>query len=136
MSRVTERANAPSEAMGIPAPPASTPANLSPTLMAGATLWALALAALFFYLLVYVAHTANLAAYPYDLDQGEAYDVNSGWLLVQGRPLYTSTELFPFYSPTSPPIYSLLLAPVVNAFGPSLAAGRLLSASATLLAAV
>src|SRR3954464_2881021 len=131
MSRVTERANAPSEAMGIPAPPASTPANLSPTLMAGATLWALALAALFFYLLVYVAHTANLAAYPYDLDQGEAYDVNSGWLIGQGRPIYTDSRQFPYSSPNSPPIYSLLLAPIVGQTVPTLASGRLLSAAAT-----
>ena len=76
---------------------------------------ALGVAVLFFYLLVYVAHAANLAAYPYDLDQGEAYDVNSGWLLAQGRPIYTDNERFPYYSSNYPPVYSLLLAPVVGA---------------------
>lgn len=96
----------------------------------------LAVAWLFFYLLVYVAHTANLAAYPYDLDQGEAYDVNSGWLLAQGRPIYTSNKQYPYYSSNYPPIYSLLLAWVIGDAEPSLAAGRLLSAAATLLAAV
>ena len=102
----------------------------------GAVLWALGLGALFFYLLVYVGHAANLAAYPYDLDQGEAYDVNSGWLLAQGRPIYTDNERFPYYSSNYPPAYSWLLAQIVAHTGPTLAAGRLLSVGAALLAAV
>src|SRR5215212_1067752 len=114
---------------------ASQTGALSPVSVAGAALWALAFAALCFYLLVYLAHTANLAAYPYDLDQGEAYDLNSGWLIAQGRPIYTSSEQFPYYSSNYPPVYSLLLAPIVGATGPTLASGRLLSAGATLLAA-
>src|SRR5215212_4593470 len=114
---------------------ASQTGALSPVSVAGAALWALAVAALFFYLLVYLAHTANLAAYPYDLDQGEAYDLNSGWLIAQGRPIYTSSAQFPYYSSNYPPVYSLLLAPIVGATGPTLASGRLLSAAATLLAA-
>lgn len=102
----------------------------------GAVLWALGIAILFFYLLVYVAHTVNLAAYPYDLDQGEAYDLNSGWLLAQGRPIYTDNERFPYYSSNYPPVFSLLLAQIVAQTGPSLASGRLLSAGAALLTAV
>jgi hypothetical protein len=102
----------------------------------GAVLWALAVGLLFFYLLVFVAHTGNLAAYPYDLDQGEGYDLNSGWLLAQGRPIYTDNERFPYYSSNYPPAFSLLLAPIVAQTGPTLAAGRLLSAAAALLAAL
>ena len=67
----------------------------SARLSVGAVLLASRSALLLFYLLVYVAHTTNLAAYPYDLDQGEAYDVNSGWLLAQGRPIYTDNERVP-----------------------------------------
>lgn len=104
--------------------------------LAGAGLWAIGVALLFFYLLVYVAHAANLAAYPYDLDQGEAYDVNSGWLLAQGRAIYTDNERFPYYSSNYPPVFSLLLAPIVAETGPALAAGRVLSTAACLLAAV
>lgn len=104
--------------------------------LGGAVLWALGVAVLFFYLLVYVGHAANLAAYPYDLDQGEAYDVNSGWLLAQGRPIYTDNERFPYYSSNYPPVYSWLLAQVVAQTGPTLAAGRLISVAAALLAAV
>jgi hypothetical protein len=91
---------------------------------------------LYFYLLVYVSHAANLAAYPYDLDQGEAYDVNSGWLLARGQPIYTDNARFPYYSSNYPPVYSALLATIVAQAGPSLAAGRLLSAGAALLSAV
>ncbi len=96
----------------------------------------LGLAVLFFYLLVYVAHATNLARYPYDLDQGEAYDVNSGWLIAQGRPIYTDNNEYPYYSSNYPPVYSLLLAPIVAQTGPTLASGRLLSVAATLLSAL
>jgi hypothetical protein len=102
----------------------------------GAVLVALGLAVLFFYLLVYVAHVTNLARYPYDLDQGEAYDVNSGWLIARSRPIYTDNGTYPYYSSNYPPVYSLLLAPIVAQSGPTLASGRLLSMAATLLSAM
>jgi hypothetical protein len=109
---------------------------MSKAAVTGALLWALAIAVLFGYLLIYVAHAANLAAYPYDLDQGEAYDVNSGWLLAQGRPIYTDNQTFPYYSSNYPPVYSLLLAWVIGVTGPTLAAGRLVSVAAALLTAL
>src|ERR687896_1450703 len=88
----------------------------------GAILWALGLALLLYYLLLYVVHAADLARYPYDFDQGEGYDVNSGWLLAQGRPIYTDNNVFPYYSSNYPPVFSLLLAPIVASTGPTLAA--------------
>ncbi|MGE3909349.1 MAG: hypothetical protein AB7K36_08360 [Chloroflexota bacterium] len=110
--------------------------GLCPVAVSGAILWSLALACLLFYLLVYVAHSANLAAYPYDLDQGEGYDLNSGWLLAQGRPIYTDNSQYPYYSSNYPPVYSVILASIVAQTGPTLAAGRLLSAAAALLTAL
>jgi hypothetical protein len=118
------------------AAPASDAGGLTLLAVAGALLWAAALGLLFFYLLVYVAHTTNLARYPYDLDQGEGYDVNSGWLLTQGRPIYTSAATFPYYSSNYPPVFSAILSFVVGQTGPTLAAGRLLSAAAALLTAM
>jgi hypothetical protein len=118
-----------------PGSDSTSASSFSPGVVAGSVLFALGIALLFFYLLVYVSHAANLAAYPYDLDQGEAYDVNSGWLIAQGRPIYTDNERFPYYSSNYPPVYSLLIAPIISLNGPSLAAGRLLSAAAALLAA-
>jgi hypothetical protein len=105
-------------------------------LLAGAVLWALGIGLLFFYLLVYAAHAANLAMYPYDLDQGEGYDVNSAWLIAQGQPIYSDNARFPYYSSNYPPVYSLLLAPIIAQTGPTLAAGRLLSTIAALTAAL
>lgn len=111
-------------------------ASLSPLAVGGAVLTAVAVALLLFYLLVYVAHATNLAYYPYDLDQGEGYDLNSGWLVAQGRPIYTHNADYPYYSSNYPPVFSAILAVIVAQTGPTLAAGRLLSAAATLAAAV
>jgi len=104
--------------------------------LGGALLWSLALVLLVVYLMIYLSHAAELAHYPYDLDQGEGYDVNSGWLIAQGRPIYTDNEQFPYYSSNYPPVYSLLLALIVKLTGPTLAAGRVLSASAAVGTAV
>jgi Dolichyl-phosphate-mannose-protein mannosyltransferase len=123
--------------MSVAAPEVARPrSGLDLTFAIGAGLWALALAVLFFYLLVYAGHIASLATYPYDLDQGEGYDVNSGWLIAQGRPIYTTSEEHPYYSSNYPPVFSWLLAPILLLTGPTLAAGRLLSAGAALLTAV
>ena len=101
----------------------------------GALFWALGLALLFVYLLFYLGRVADLVGYPYDVDQGEGYDVNSAWLLAQGRPIYTDNATYPYYSSNYPPVFSLLLAPIVAQTGPTLGAGRALSAAAALLTA-
>jgi len=101
----------------------------------GALLWSLGLALLVLYLLFYLSRAADLIAYPYDVDQGEGYDVNSGWLLAQGRPIYTDNADYPYYSSNYPPVFSLLLAPIVAQTGPLLGSGRALSAIAALLTA-
>ncbi|MBA2450516.1 MAG: hypothetical protein H0V51_21085, partial [Chloroflexi bacterium] len=101
----------------------------------GALLWALGLGLLLYYLVAYLDHVAALARYPYDFDQGEGYDVNSGWLLARGLPIYTDNSVYPYYSSNYPPVFSLLLAPIVATFGPVLATGRVLSATAALLTA-
>jgi hypothetical protein len=84
-----------------------------------------------FYVLVYLIHSSALVQFPFDFDQGEGYDVNSAWLLSQGQSIYASPDSYPFYSSNYPPLFSLLLAPIVGFFGPQLAAGRLLSIAAT-----
>jgi hypothetical protein len=92
----------------------------------GALLWALGVALLFYYFLFYLDHVAALARYPYDVDQGEGYDLNSGWLIAQGRAIYTDNSQYPYFSSNYPPVYSLALAPIVAVFGPELGTGRLL----------
>lgn len=95
-------------------------------------LWSLALAALFLQFIVYLAHAAAILPYPFDIDQGEGYDVNAGWLLSQGRPIYTSNESYPYFSSNYPPLYSLAVASAIGIWGPTLLAGRAVSLASTL----
>ncbi|MFN0071011.1 MAG: hypothetical protein ACKVVP_05920 [Chloroflexota bacterium] len=88
------------------------------------------------YAVAYIGRVIGLTLYPFDLDQGEGYDVNSGWLLTQGRSIYTSNEEWPYYSSNYPPVFSVMLTPLITMLGPTLAAGRLLSATAALLTAL
>lgn len=129
----------PVAASNVPATPPHGPrlrARPSAAFVTGALAWGLGLTLLLYYGLFYLQHVATLAAYPFDVDQGEGYDVTSGWLLWQGRPIYNDNARWPYYSSNYPPVFSLLLAPIVGTFGLSLAAGRLLSAAAALLTAV
>ncbi|HOR01602.1 MAG TPA: hypothetical protein PLJ35_22535 [Anaerolineae bacterium] len=91
---------------------------------------------LLYYLGVYAIRANALLRFPFDYDQGEGYDVNSAWLLSRGESIYGSPDRYPFYSSNYPPVYALLLAPLVAAFGPQLALGRALSLAATALAVV
>src|ERR671920_258832 len=61
-------------------------------LLGGVLLWAVGLTLLLYYLLFYLHHAAVLAQYPFDVDQGEGYDVNSGWLLWQGHSIYNDNS--------------------------------------------
>jgi hypothetical protein len=88
------------------------------------------------YAVAYLGRVIGLLSYPFDLDQGEGYDVNSGLRLAQGLGIYNSNEEWPYYSSNYPPVFSLLLLPFLNLMGPTLAAGRLLSAAAAILTAV
>jgi hypothetical protein len=95
-------------------------------------LWTVALLALGLQVVVFLAHSATLLSYPFDFDQGEAFDVNAGWLLWRGQPIYTSNEVFPYYSSNYPPGYALAVGGAVGLWGPSLPAGRAVSLAATL----
>ena len=96
----------------------------------------IALVLLCMYAAAYLGHVSGLLNYPFDLDQGEGYDVNSGWRLAQGLGIYNSNEEWPYYSSNYPPVFSLLLVPFINLMGPTIAAGRLLSAVAAVLTAL
>jgi hypothetical protein len=98
-------------------------------------LWSLALVALLVPLVTYLAHVAAMLPYPFDLDQGEGYDVNAGWLLLRGRPIYTDNEQYPYFSSNYPPLYSLAVAGAVSIWGPSPLSGRVVSLAATFVLA-
>lgn len=84
---------------------------------------------------LYALRVARLAGYPFDLDQGEGYDVYSGLALLQGQPIYTWNAQPPYYSSNYPPVYSIFVAATALLVGPSLLAGRLVSVLAWLLVA-
>ena len=81
---------------------------------------------------VFLAHAGSILAFPFDLDQGEGYDVNAGWLLAQGAPIYTHNERFPYFSTNYPPVYPLAVAAAIQVWGATLLAGRIVSLAATL----
>jgi hypothetical protein len=81
---------------------------------------------------VYLVRAGRILAYPYDLDQGEGYDLASGVLLAQGLPIYTDNQSFPYYSTNYPPLYAAAVAGAIAVWGEQLLAGRVVSLAATL----
>ena len=87
------------------------------------------------YAVVYLQFAAQLASFPFDLDQGEGYDAWSAWLINLGQLPYTSNAAFPYYSSNYPPLWSYLVSIPMAWLGPGLAPARLLSTLAALAAA-
>ncbi len=113
------------------APPALPPWARALT----ALLLGLALAALLAQLAVYVHFAGALLRFPFDYDQGEGFELYDTLLHAQGRWPYQDSQVFPFYTSIYPPLFHLLTVPLVWAFGPALWTGRLVSFTASLIAA-
>src|SRR5919202_3146530 len=101
----------------------------APTLRPGVEVWPI-LAMLALYAVVYVDFAAQLAAFPFDLDQGEGFDAWSGWLINLGQLPYTSNVDYPYYSSNYPPLWSYLVSIPMAWLGPGLASARIVSAVA------
>ncbi len=95
----------------------------------------LALLAFLGYLAVYLVYAGALLRWPYDYDQGEGFELYDAILYSQGEWPYRDNEAFPFYASNYPPLFHLLIVPLLPLFGPSLTAGRLVSFAATLVTA-
>src|SRR5512139_1987287 len=93
-------------------------------------------AVLVLYLIIYVVYAAALIRFPYDYDQGEGFELNDSLLFLQGQWPYRSNEVFPFYASNYPPLFHWIVLPLFTLFGPTLAAGRVLSFTVTLLIAL
>ncbi len=87
------------------------------------------------YGLIYVQFAAQLASFPFDLDQGEGYDAWSGWLINLGQLPYSSNASYPYYSSNYPPLWSYLVSIPMAWVGPGLGAARLVSALSALATA-
>ena len=101
----------------------------------GAILTVIAILAYIAYLIVYVAYAVDLFRWPFDYDQGEGFELYDAILYSQGKWPYRDNAVYPFYASNYPPIFHLLIVPLLSVFGPQLIAGRLVSFIATLVTA-
>ncbi len=99
-------------------------------------LFVVAAIALLYELLVYVHYAAALIRFPFDYDQGEGFELYDTVLHTQGLWPYANSQVFPYYTSIYPPLFHLLTAPLVMAFGPQLWTGRLVSFIGSLVAAI
>lgn len=95
-----------------------------------------ALALLALTAVTFLLHARALLAFPFEVDPGEGFDLNGAVVLLEGRWLYTDPTQFPFFALNYPPLYPLLLAPLVAAFGPEMAVARGLSVAAGVATAI
>ncbi len=100
-----------------------------------ALLVALALLVFVVYLLVYVSYALALFRFPFDYDQGEGFELMDTVLFSRGEWPYRDNSSYPFYSSNYPPLFHLLIVPLVWLFGPQYWTGRLVSFMATLITA-
>jgi hypothetical protein len=101
----------------------------------GKVLASLAVAAFVGYLAVYLVYAFALFRWPFDYDQGEGFELYDAMLYSRGEWPYQDSSTYPFYASNYPPLYHLLIVPLLPLLGPRLVAGRLLSFLATLVAA-
>ncbi len=94
-----------------------------------------ALLAFLIYLIVYVSYAAALFRFPFDYDQGEGFELMDSLLFSRGEWPYRDNSHYPFYSSNYPPLFHLLVVPLIWLFGPHYWTGRLVSFLATLITA-
>lgn len=94
---------------------------------------ALALGVLAAYLAIYVIYAASLFRFPLDYDQGEGFELNDAILFSQGQWPYRDNHVYPFYASNYPPLFHLMMVPLLPLLGRTLLAGRALSFAVTLV---
>ncbi len=95
----------------------------------------LALLAFIGYLVVYVIYAVQLFRFPFDYDQGEGFELMDTILFSRGEWPYRSNDVYPFYSSNYPPLFHVIIVPLVWLFGPQYWTGRLVSFLGTLVTA-
>jgi hypothetical protein len=99
----------------------------------GILLTAVALIAYVGYLVVYVVYAVNLFQWPFDYDQGEGFELYDAILFSKGELPYKDNAVYPYYASNYPPLFHLLIVPLLPVFGPNVVAGRIVSFAATLV---
>ena len=95
----------------------------------------LALAAFIGYLVVYVIYAVQLFRFPFDYDQGEGFELMDTILFSRGEWPYRDNDAYPFYSSNYPPLFHVVVVPLIWLFGPQYWTGRLVSFLGTLITA-
>ncbi|MCP4426433.1 MAG: hypothetical protein GY803_18220, partial [Chloroflexi bacterium] len=96
----------------------------------------LALLAFVGYFIVYAIYAWHLFQFPFDYDQGEGFELMDTVLFSQGEWPYRDNDVYPFYSSNYPPLFHIVIVPLVWLFGPRYWTGRLISFLGTLVTAV
>lgn len=102
----------------------------------GTVLAILALVVYAGYFIIYVSYALELFRWPFDYDQGEGFELYDAILYSEGQWPYRDNASYPFYASNYPPLFHLLMVPLLPIFGRRLIAGRFLSFSTTLITAV
>jgi hypothetical protein len=99
----------------------------------------LSLLPLLFVLLIFLGYFAVLLVYgrgllkfPFDYDQGEGFELYDAIRLARGQSIYLDNAVFPFYSSNYPPVFRLMMVPLIWLFGPQIWVGRIVSLAATM----
>lgn len=95
----------------------------------------LALAAFVGYFIVYVIYAVELFRFPFDYDQGEGFELMDTVYFSRGEWPYRDNDAYPFYSSNYPPLFHVVIVPLVWIFGPKYWTGRLISFLGTLVTA-
>ncbi|MEM7112405.1 MAG: hypothetical protein AAF614_08230 [Chloroflexota bacterium] len=88
------------------------------------------------YFIVYAIYAFALFNFPFDYDQGEGFELMDTVLFSQGEWPYRDNNSYPFYSSNYPPLFHVVIVPLVWLFGPQYWTGRLVSYVGTLITAV
>ena len=114
---------------------ANRPPYLMRPLQISRVLLIIAFVILAFSFVVYIAYAINLMQFPFDYDQGEGFELYDAILYSHGEWPYRDNAVYPFYASNYPPLFHLLIVPLLPLFGPRLLAGRVVSFVATLVTA-
>lgn len=96
----------------------------------------LAVAAFIGYLIVYLIYAVELFRFPFDYDQGEGFELMDTVYFSRGEWPYRNNDTYPFYSSNYPPLFHVVIVPLVWLFGPQYWTGRLVSFLGTIITAM
>ncbi|MDX1663457.1 MAG: hypothetical protein R3272_06665 [Candidatus Promineifilaceae bacterium] len=87
------------------------------------------------YFAIYTHYAVSLFRFPFDYDQGEGFELLDTILFSQGEWPYRDITHYPFYSSNYPPLFHLVVVPLVWIFGPQYWTGRVVAYASTLVTA-